>query len=225
MSIGQRLRGALFAGFLVLGPIAVTVWLLVFLVNFLEGIVRLLPDSVQPEALLGFPIPGLGVLLAFVTVLVVGIVTRSYIGARIVSTYERLLIQIPVISGVYTGVKQLMEALFAGERGNFRKVVLIEWPRPGVRAIAFHTGASFVQPDNGETWVNVFLPTTPNPTSGFYLILPEDQIVILDLTVEDAFKLIMSAGIVAPKDAMRTSDDTAWSVNALPTEEVERDDS
>ncbi len=223
MTVGQRIRQALFAGLLVLGPIAVTAWLLVFLVGFLEGIVRLLPDAIQPENLLGFPIPGLGLVLAVITVLFVGLVTRSYVGGRIVVTYERLLARVPVLSGVYSGVKQLMEALFAGERGNFRKVVMIEWPRRGVRAIAFHTGESFVQPDSGEVWVNIFLPTTPNPTSGYYLVIPEHDVVLLDLSVEDAFKLIMSAGIVAPRGGMRLKDDGAWPVGALPTEEITRE--
>lgn len=216
MSWTQRIRRALFAGLLVLGPITVTVWLLVFLVSVLEGVVRLLPEGIQPENLLGFKIPGLGLVLAFLTVLGVGMATRSYVGGRVVEWYERLLVRVPVVSGVYTGVKQLMEALFAADRGNFRKVVLIEWPRRGVRAVAFHTGESFVQPDSGEVWVNVFLPTTPNPTSGYYLMVPEHDVVILDLSVEDAFKLIMSAGIVAPREPMQ--------VPMLPVQETPQDD-
>lgn len=223
MTLGQRFRQAFFAGLLVLVPLVVTVWTLVFLVGALEGVVRLFPDEVQPEALLGFPIPGLGVLLTLSTLFLVGLVTRSYVGSRIIGFYESLVVRVPVVSSLYTGVKQLMEALFSAERGNFRKVVLVEWPRRGVRAIAFHTGEAFVQPETDEVWINVFLPTTPNPTSGFYLVLPERDVVVLDVSVEDAFKLIMSAGIVAPPGRMQATADGVFSLGSLPTEEITRE--
>ncbi len=191
---------------LVIVPFAVTAWVLVYLVSFLEKAVRLLPDAVQPENLFGFPIPGLGILLAVTTVLLVGLATNNYFGRRLVDLSERILSRLPLVSSLYTGIKQLMEALFASERGSFRQVVLIEWPRKGSRVIAFHTGEAFIRGDDGQKYANVFMPSTPNPTTGFYLVLPAEEVIALDLTVEEAFKLIMSAGMVAPETPMIIDD-------------------
>jgi uncharacterized membrane protein len=196
----QAVRGAFLAGILIVVPLGATIWVLTFVMGLLESTVRLLPDSVQPEALVGQPIPGLGILLTVTTVLFAGALARSLVGRRVIAFYESMLAQVPVVSSVYQGVKQLTEALFSGQEGQFRQVVLVEWPRRGVYAIAFHTGEAFLTVDEeSDGMVNVFLPTTPNPTSGFYLMLPRDEIRPLDLTVEQAFKLIMSAGIVAPE--------------------------
>lgn len=194
-----RIRGAFIAGILVVVPLGATIWVLTFVMGFLEGTVRLLPAKIQPEVVIGQPIPGLGILLTLTTVFLAGTLTRSFIGQRVIDFYEAMLSRVPIVSSVYQGVKQLTEALFSGKQGQFRQVVLVEWPRRGVYAIAFHTGEAFLSAaDPDEELVNVFLPTTPNPTSGFYLMLARSEIRPLDLTVEEAFKLIMSAGIVAP---------------------------
>lgn len=195
----QGIRVAFIAGILVVVPLAATIWVLTLVMGFLEGTVRLLPDAVQPEVLVGQPIPGLGILLTLSTVILAGALTRSFFGRRLIELYEAMLGRVPIVSSVYQGVKQLTEALFSGREGQFRQVVLVEWPRRGVYAIAFHTGEAFLSVDDpDQELVNVFLPTTPNPTSGFYLMLPRSDIRPLDLSVEEAFKLIMSAGIVAP---------------------------
>lgn len=195
----QAIRNAFIAGILLVVPLGATIWVLGFLVALLESSIRLLPRAIQPEELIGQPIPGLGVLLTFTAVLLAGALTRSFLGQRIVYFYEAVLARVPIVSSIYQGVKQLTEALFSGTDGQFRQVVLVEWPRRGVYAIAFHTGEAFLTVgDPNQELVNVFLPTTPNPTSGFYLMLPRSEIRPLDLSVEEAFKLIMSAGIVAP---------------------------
>lgn len=195
----QGIRVAFLAGILVVVPLGATIWVLTFVMGILESTVRLLPDGIQPEVLIGRPIPGLGILLTLTTVMLAGTLTRSFFGRRVIEFYEAMLGRVPIVSSVYQGVKQLTEALFSGSEGQFRQVVLVEWPRRGVYAIAFHTGEAFLSADDpDEELVNVFLPTTPNPTSGFYLMLPRSEIRPLDLTVEEAFKLIMSAGIVAP---------------------------
>ena len=195
----QGIRVAFIAGILVVVPLGATIWVLGFVMGFLESTVRLLPEAIQPETLIGRPIPGLGILLTVTTVLLAGALTRNFFGQRIIEFYEAVLLRVPIVSSVYQGVKQLMEALFSGREGQFRQVVLVEWPRRGVYAIAFHTGEAFLSEDDpDQELVNVFLPTTPNPTSGFYLMLPRSEIRPLDLSVEEAFKLIMSAGIVAP---------------------------
>jgi len=217
-SAGHHVRTAFLAGILVLTPFAITVWVVVYLVTFLESAVNLLPDGLQPEKVLGFPIPGLGIAMALGTILVVGFAARSYVGGRLVQLSERLLDRVPVVSGLYSGVKQLMEALFGGERGQFRKVVLVEWPRRGMRAIAFHTGDAFIQPSTGARMVNIFLPSTPNPTTGFYLVVDEAEVEELDLSVEGAFKLIMSAGMVAPSTPMvLTKSGVEWETAPTPT--------
>lgn len=194
----QRIRGTFLAGILVGAPLGVTIWVMVALVQFLESAVRLLPDAWQPQQLLGRPIPGLGVLLALTTILLLGMATRSYVGTRAISLYEALLARVPVISSIYQGIKQLMEAVFLSDAGHFQQVVMVEYPRRGIWAIAFRTGESFVQSASGEMLANIFLPTTPNPTSGFYLLVRESDIVEIEISVEEAFKLIMSAGIVSP---------------------------
>jgi uncharacterized membrane protein len=196
----QGLRSAFLAGILLGVPALVTIWVLITLIKFLEGAVKLLPKAIQPEELLGFPIPGLGILLAISTILLLGLATRSYVGSRLILVYERLLARVPILSSIYQGIKQLMEAVFASGKGHFQQVVLVEYPRRGAYALAFHTGDAFLQGADGTRMVNVFLPTTPNPTSGFYLVLPEKDVVNLHISVEQAFKLIMSAGIVAPRE-------------------------
>lgn len=194
----QQIRTWFLAGILVGVPAAVTIWVLVSLVGFLEGAVKLLPDALEPENLLGFRIPGLGILLALSTVLLIGLATRSYIGSRTIALYENLIARLPVVSWIYQGIKQLLEAVFLSDKGHFQKVVMVEYPRKDAWALAFRTGTAFMQGADGTKMINVFLPTTPNPTSGFYLVLPESDVVDVDITVEQAFKLIMSAGIVAP---------------------------
>jgi len=195
----KRLRDSILTGFLVVVPIGVSWWVLVELIGLLESSIRLLPDAIQPETLVGRPIPGLGVLLAFSTLAFAGWSAQSIIGQRLLYGYEWLLAKVPIVSSIHQGLKQLGQSLFATDASHFRQVVLIEYPRPGIWGIAFHTGESFVE-RGGEPLVNVFLPTTPNPTSGFYLMLPSSDVHLLDLSVEEAFKLIMSAGIVQPND-------------------------
>lgn len=198
----QQVRRALVAGTLVLLPLGVTLWVFVTLINVADGLLNLVPKSLQPETYLGYPIPGTGVLATFLLVLVVGVATRYYTGRRIVELYEAVLLRVPVLSGVYQGFKQLVETLFTNQGRHFRQVVLIEYPRPGAFAIAFLTNEhSYLDIDDiedSDRLVSVFLPTTPNPTSGFYLMLRREEIRVCDISVEEAFKLIMSAGIVGP---------------------------
>ena len=192
----QNIRGSFIAGVLIIVPLAATIWVLVTLVVFLESAILLVPAGWRPE-FNGRPVPGLGILLAISAVFLLGLLTRSYVGRRFISAYEYILARLPIISSVYQGIKQLLESLFSGSKGNFRKVVLIEWPRRGVYVLAFHTGESFVSKGD-RRMVNLFLPTTPNPTSGFYVIVAEEDMEVLGISVEQAFKMIMSAGIVSP---------------------------
>jgi uncharacterized membrane protein len=196
----HELRLALIAGVLVLAPLGVTFWVFFALVSRADGVIELLPDALQPEALLGFHIPGLGILLSLLLVVGVGLMMQYYTGRRVVELYERLLARVPVLSGIYQGVKQLIDTVFMHKGAHFREVVLVEYPRRGLYCLAFLTNETtyITLPGEDTELISVFLPTTPNPTSGYYLLVPRQDIQRLQLSAEEAFKIIMSAGIVTP---------------------------
>jgi len=194
----SRSKAALLTGMLVLTPLLLSVWLLFKLIAVADGIIRLLPDAWQPAAVLGFNIPGLGVLMSFLIVYFVGIAMRYYVGRQVVSFYESILERVPVISSLYQATKQLMSTIFSQQGKHFREVVLVEYPRRGILSFAFLTNEEqYLECDDLEL-ISIFLPSTPNPTTGFYLLVPADDLRRIDITVETAFKLIMSAGIVTP---------------------------
>lgn len=207
-SLGRRLLGSLqtdfLAGALVVVPLAITIAAGVWIVAWVDGLLDLLPDFAHPEMVLGVDLPGLGIFLALVVVALAGAATRYVGGRQIVSMYEGVLLRVPFLRVVYQGFRQLLDTVFRNQSNSFRQVVLIEYPRRDVWAIAFLTGqADLLDGDDPggpprEGMVSLFLPTTPNPTSGFFLMLPASDVFLVDLTVEEAFKLIMSAGIVAP---------------------------
>jgi uncharacterized membrane protein len=198
-SFGQT-RKTILTGVLVLTPILLSIWLMFKLLAITDSIIKIFPEAVRPENLLGFGIPGLGVLLFFILVYGVGIAMRYYIGRQVVSFYESILIRVPVISSLYQATKQLMNTLFSQDGKHFREVVLVEYPRRGIFSYAFLTNELQYLDISEDELISIFLPSTPNPTTGFYLLVPKQDLYRVDLTVEDAFKLIMSAGIVAPKD-------------------------
>lgn len=196
-----RFRSDLLAGILVLAPLGITIWVFVGLVHLADGLIRVLPEAWRPETYLGFPIPGLGVLAALLLVWIVGLNMRNYAGQKIVDATERALARVPLASGIYQGLKQLVQTLFTERGTHFRQVVLVEYPRKGVYCLAFVTNEQQylqVEESTHERLISIFLPTTPNPTSGFYLLVPVEDMRKVDISVEEAFKLIMSAGIVLP---------------------------
>ncbi|MFT5683974.1 MAG: putative membrane protein [Myxococcota bacterium] len=195
-----ELRLALIAGVLVLAPLGVTSWVFFALVSRADSVIELLPHRLQPETLLGFHIPGLGILLSLMLVVGVGLAMQYYTGRRVVELFEGLLGRVPVLSGIYQGVKQLIDTIFSRKGAHFREVVLVEYPRRGLYCLAFLTNEdSWLKiPGVDSELISIFLPTTPNPTSGFYLLVSREDVKRLDLTPEEAFKVIMSAGIVTP---------------------------
>lgn len=197
----NKLRTLFFSGLLLLLPLIVTIWVVRLLVHTLDQTLLLLPERSRPENLLGFDVPGLGVALALVIVLAAGMFARNFAAQRFLRWTELLLARIPVVRPVYTGVKQISETLFA-EKGNaFRKALLVEFPRAGVWTIAFQTGVpsgellEHVEPDS----INVYVPTTPNPTGGYFIIVPRKSTRDLNLSVDEALKLVLSMGVVGPK--------------------------
>jgi uncharacterized membrane protein len=195
------MRKYLIAGLLVWMPLGITFLVVRAIVGFLDRTVLLLPDAYQPDNLLGVHIPGLGVLLAVFLVLATGMIVANLLGKRIIAAWESLLSRIPLVRNLYAGVKQIMEAVLATDGKSFRNVLLIEYPRKGVWSLAFMTSDKLgeVQDKTGAQVISVFIPTTPNPTSGFVLMVPEDEVIELDMTVEEGLKMIISMGVVVPK--------------------------
>lgn len=202
--VREALRRYFVAGLLVFAPIGITIWAMAWIVQRLDNLLLphvlrlMLPNMQEPPH-----VPLLvGAVFTLLVVLLFGVVARHFFGMRIVGVWERLLARVPIARSIYAGVKQLLEAIFLSRTptAGFRRVVLIEYPRKGLYAIAFTTGPSqgIVQTATPRSMINCFVPTTPNPTSGFYLLVPADEVIDVDLSVEDAFKLVMSAGLVGP---------------------------
>ena len=197
------LRKYFFTGLLVIVPISVTGYAIWFLLKAMDAILRYVPARYLPETYLHIHIPGLGLILVVFLVFAVGLLTRNFVGRKMVHLGEKIVDRIPLARIIYVGVKQLLEALFFQKTKAFEKAALIEYPRRGIYAICFITGESKgeVQCKTNKNMINVFVPTTPNPTSGFYILIPENELIILNMSVEDAFKLIVSGGIVSPNEA------------------------
>ena len=200
----------LIAGLLVWVPLGVTAMVIKFLVGFMDQTLLLLPMKYRPETLLGFNIPGLGVVLAVVVVLVTGMVVANLFGRKLVQLWENLLARIPLVRTIYNGVKQIMETVFSSQGQSFRKVLLVEYPRKGLWTLGFQAGTTRgeAQAKTGVEVLNVFIPTTPNPTSGFFIMVPKDEIIELEMNVDDGLKMIISAGVVVPP----------WQPKELPAE-------
>lgn len=196
----KRLRRYLVAGFLVWAPLAVTYLLLTFAVGIMDRTLLLIPAQYRPDELLGFHIPGLGVILTLVVLLVTGILAANFVGRAFVAGWESLLHRIPIVRAIYSAAKNFAEMVFSDSSQSFKKVLLIEYPRKGVYSLAFQTATKLgeVQGRTGEEVVCCFVPTTPNPTSGFIIIVPKKDIITLDMEVDEALKMIISLGVVIP---------------------------
>jgi len=198
-----RLRNYFFAGILVTAPLAITVWLASEFVSFVDSnVVRYIPARWNPETYLPFSLPGLGLLVVVVGLILVGFLTAGFVGRSLVASSERLLARMPVIRSLYSGVKQILETVFKEQSQAFREVVLLEYPRQDCWALGFITGPAEVgiQELTPDDTLNIFLPTTPNPTSGFLLFLPRREVRALTMTVEEGIKMVVSGGIVTPPD-------------------------
>jgi len=203
MGFFARVRAYFFAGILVTAPITFTFYLAWLLVNFVDNKVRpLIPVKYNPESYLPFALPGLGLFVLFVSLTLIGALTAGFLGRFFIKLSERLLNRMPVIRSIYNATKQILETVLANQSNAFREAVLVEYPRRGMWAVAFITGRTEGEIQNltEEECINVFVPTTPNPTSGFLLFVPKADLVHLDMSVEEAIKLVISGGIVTPPD-------------------------
>ena len=196
-------RRYLIAGLLVWVPVGITWFVIKFMIDLMDQTVLLLPVGLRPENLLGYRIWGLGVVLTLVILLVTGMIVANLVGRKLVSLGEHLLDRIPLVRSIYSGVKQVMETMLAGSGKSFRSVVLVEYPRKDMWTLAFLTGERGVkemEDKTGRELSHIFVPTTPNPTSGFFLVLPSSDVIVLDMSIDDGLKMIMSAGVVVPKE-------------------------
>lgn len=196
----QLFKRYLVTGLLIWLPLGVTLFVIKLLVGLMDQTMLLLPERYRPDVFLGMHVPGLGLILAALIVLVTGVLFANLLGRRVVDAWESVLGRIPIVRSVYKGAKQVAETVLSPESQSFRKVVLIPYPHRDVWALAFITGSELgeVQQKTAKDVVSVFLPTTPNPTSGFILLVPREDIVELEMTVDEAFKMIVSLGVVVP---------------------------
>ncbi|MCK9229314.1 MAG: DUF502 domain-containing protein [Syntrophales bacterium] len=196
----KSIKRVFITGLAALIPIGIVVYLLIFLVRMMKGLARALMSYFQIDGLL--PVPGIEFVVLIVLIFLVGLIVRSYVGKKVVAWGETLLDKIPVVRTIYIASKQLTHAIFSEDSTSFSRVVLIEYPRRGVYSIAFVSGITRgeLQDKTRNRMINVFVPTTPNPTSGFLLLVPEEDTITLDMPIDHAFALIVSGGIFTPQD-------------------------
>lgn len=206
-------RKCFISGILFWVPIVVTIVVIKFLVDILSQSLLLLPKSYQPEVLLGVHIPGMGVIITLAVIFVTGIFVANYIGSKLVDMGDAIMARIPVVRSIYLGVKQVVRTVIEPQGQSFRKVLLVEYPKEGVWTIAFQTGEVNKEVEGTlghqkETMISYFVPTTPNPTSGFLMMAPRSKVVELDISVDQALKMVISLGVVQPKAFVGKTADT-----------------
>ncbi|HTN64888.1 MAG TPA: DUF502 domain-containing protein [Burkholderiaceae bacterium] len=197
------MRKYFITGLLVLVPLAITLWVLNLIIGTMDQSLLLLPERWRPEALFGFRIPGLGTILTLLVIFLTGLAARNFVGNRVVLMWESMLTRIPVVNSIYSSVKQVSDTLFSSSGNAFRKALLVQYPRQGSWTIAFLTGTpgGDVRNHLDGDYISIYVPTTPNPTSGFFLMVPRSDVIELDMSVDAALKYIISMGVVAPEQA------------------------
>ena len=200
------LRKWLFSGLLVIAPVGITVWVLEWILATLDQTLLILPNAWRPDALIGFHIPGFGLLLALAILLLVGGAVSNFFGRKLVEYADGVLNRIPVVRSIYSGVKQVSDTLFSENGNAFRTAVLVQWPRPDVWTIGFVTGTpggDVVNHLQGD-YLSVYVPTTPNPTGGYFVMLRRSDCIELRMTVDEALKYVVSMGVVVPNGVAPT---------------------
>jgi len=201
----------LITGLLIWVPLAITLWVLDLLVSTMDQTLLLLPTEFRTENWLGFHVPGMGVVMTLVIVFLTGVFATNLLGARLVHLWHEILNRIPVVNWIYSSVKQISDTLFSSSGQAFRKALLVQWPSPGMWTIAFLTGTpggDVVSHLKGD-YVSIYVPTTPNPTGGYFVMVPREAVIELDMTVDEALKYIISMGVVVPDDNGRKSNPVA----------------
>ena len=198
----KKLKQIFLTGLAVTVPIGLTLYILFFLIDIMDSLLKIIPVRYHPDTLLGIHIPGLGTIATVILIFICGLITTSYVGNKIVQSGEDLLYRIPFVRNIYQAIKRFSDTMVMDRRSSFKRVVLVEFPRKGLYTIGFVTGKPNweIKREAGENLISVFLPTTPNPTSGYLIILPEDELVEVGMSVEEALTYIISVGIVAPSE-------------------------
>jgi uncharacterized membrane protein len=206
-----NIKKVFLTGLAVVVPVGLTIYIFFFLIDMMDSLLLIIPDKYQPDVFLPFHVPGLGTIVTLVLVYLCGLITTSYFGNKLVKSGERFLDKIPFVRSIYQATKRVADTMFMGRSRSFKKVVLFQFPSKTIYSIGFITGVP-----NGEfrakvssdrNYVSVFMPTAPNPTTGLYMIMPEDELIYMDMSVEEAFTLIISAGIVTPVQHMMEKTD------------------
>jgi uncharacterized membrane protein len=197
----KRLRTYLVTGLLVWIPLGITVFLVKFMVEFVDQTLLLLPVNFRPDTVLGFHIPGLGIVLSVAVLLLTGVLAANFLGRKLVLLWESWLQRIPLVRSVYSAAKSFAEVVLTSNTESFKEVMLIQYPRQGLYSLCFQTSTQLgeVQTRTGEEVICVFVPTTPNPTSGVMIMVPKKDVVVLDMEVEEAVKMVVSLGVVVPR--------------------------
>jgi uncharacterized membrane protein len=194
-------------GLLVWIPIAITFWVINLIVTTMDQTLLLLPEAVQPHVLIGWHVPGIGLLLSLLVILLTGLLAANMVGQRLLGLWEGMLARIPVVKSIYNSVKQVSDTLLSSSGQAFRKAMLVQYPREGSWTIAFQTGTPGGDVLNhlAGDYVSVYVPTTPNPTSGFFLMLPRSEVIELDMSVDAALKYVVSMGVAPPQSVKRAN--------------------
>ena len=203
-SFRESLQRQFLAGLLVFLPVVISLWFLGWVIGLMDGLLNVLPVGLHPNSYLPFAIPGLGAVVTVGLILFLGFLTKGVATRRFLAAWDRIFVQIPIFRGVYIAVQKLVQS-FLGQSQSRRQVVMIEYPRKGVYTVGFAMGRAWheLEKRNESQLMNVFVPTTPNPTSGFYLLVPINEVSPLDMSMEEALKLITSGGLITPDDKNR----------------------
>ena len=204
----RKFRNYLIGGLLIWLPIMITVWVVRFLSGILDSSLVLLPPSWRPEAIVGTYVPGVGILLSLLLLFVTGVLVKNLFGGQIIAGLESLVRRIPVVGAVYGGAKTFSETVLTDKGRSFKQVVMVEFPRKGVFSIGFITSHELeeAQAKTEQDVTCVFVPTTPNPTTGFLVLIPKDEVVLMDMTVDEAFKMLLTLGVVVPTWKQKPAD-------------------
>jgi len=201
INVREILQRYFLAGLLVFLPVVITLWFLGWVIGLMDGLLDVLPARLHPNSYLPFAIQGLGAVFTIALILFLGVLTRGVATRRFLAAWDKIFVQIPIFRGVYTAVQKLVQT-FLGQSQTNRQVVMIEYPRKGIYTVGFAMGRAWheLEKKNETPLVNVFVPTTPNPTSGFYLLVPTNEVAPLNMSMEEALKLITSGGLITPDD-------------------------
>jgi len=200
----KRIRRIIVAGLLVWLPLGITIFIIRLLLDLLGQTYKIIPEFLRPESILGFSIPGFEILLALVIIFATGLIAANFIGKSLVGWWESFLDKIPLVRNIYSPLKKFSELILSDQTQSFSKVLLIEYPRKGLYSLCFQTSKNLgeIEKKSGRDVVCVFVPTTPNPTSGLILMVPQEDVIELDMSVEDGLKMIISLGVVVPGERL-----------------------